>query len=490
LRGFAWTLAALLLLLACGAAPAAAARGPGWDYEVRFDEGLKRAHVRLCFRRFLPKRLVLGHADAHGAIDLTPVAGSAALTRRPDGTSYVPVGLRAGGCLAWSVDLDALVRAGAWRKPASRVGRDLVVAPGALLLRPALWSARMDVTVRIVLPEGFRPAVPWTPMREAGRYRLDAYALRLESTVAFGRFAVELLDVGGATLDVAVLDAPHRATRAGIRTWLTKAAGAVAHMSGRFPVRRALVLVHPVPARHPPVIFGMAMRGGGPHVRLLLSSAAEDAELVGEWVGVHELTHLGMPWNYDTDAWFQEGFATYYQEIRRGRAGLLSEQEVWQNLHDGFGRGRRSGGERTLSAESRAMHEHHTYHRVYWAGAATALLLDVELRRRFPQRWCLDDLMQFWDQLHGGTRGGPATGVQLMHAADRRIGQPLCVPLARAQLERTDFPELARLYGELGVRVASGRVVLNEEAPLAALRQALTAPKAALRRSLQSPRTR
>ena len=76
-----------------------------------------------------------------------------------------------------------------------------------------------------------------------------------------------------------------------------------------------------------------------------------------------------------------------------------------------------------------------------------------------------------------------ATGLQLMRAADRRIGQPLCLPLARAQLERADFPDLARLYGELGVRVASGRVVLSEEAPLAALRQALTAPKAALRRS-------
>lgn len=486
MRPLALTLPALLLLLVCAGSPSEAARGAGWDYEVRFDAGLERAHVRLCFRRFMPKRLVLGHDDAHGALDLEPVAGSASLRRLQDGKSYVPVGLKPGGCLAWSVDLNALVRAGAWRKPASRVGRDLVFAPGALLLRPALWSARMDVTLRFALPDGFRAAVPWPALREPGRYRLDAYALRLEGTSAVGRFAVERLGVAGGTLDVAVLDAPHRATPTGIRTWLGKAAAAVAQMNGSFPVKRALVLVHPVPARHPPVIFGMAMRGGGAHVRLLLSSAAEDAELVGEWVGVHELTHLGMPWNYNTDAWFQEGFATYYQEILRGRAGLLSEQQVWQNLHDGFGRGRRSGGDRTLSAESRAMHEHHTYHRVYWAGAATALLLDVELRRRFPKRWCLDDLMQFWEQLHGGTRGGPATGIQLMRAADRRIGQALCAPLARAQLARTAFPDLTRLYAELGVRVAGGRVALSDAAPLAALRQAITAPKAVR----QSPRSR
>ncbi len=460
-------------------APADAARSAGWDYEIRFDEGLRRADVRLCFRRFLPKRLVLGHDDAHGALDLTRRPGAAGLVRRGDGESYVPVGLRPGGCVAWSIDLDALARAGRWRKPASRVGRDLVFAPGALLLRPALWTSRMDVTVRFVLPEGTRPAVPW-PLTRDGSYRLDRYALRLEGTIAVGRFEIERLDAAGARFDVAVLDAPHRASREGIRTWLSKAAGAVAQLSGRFPVDRTLVLVEPVPARTPAVIFGMAMRAGGPHLRLLLASTARDEELVGEWVAVHEMTHLGMAWNYDTEAWFQEGFVTYYQEILRGRAGLLSEQEVWQNLHDGFGRGRRSGGQRTLSRESRVMHRHHTYHRVYWAGAALALRLDVELRRRFPDRWCLDDLMQLWERMHGGTRGGPATGLALMRAADRRLRQALCVPLATAQLESAAFPDLERLYARLGVQVVGGRVVLRDDAPLASLRRAITAPKTAV----------
>ncbi len=445
---------------------------------MRFDEGLERAHVRLCFRRFLPKRLVTSHPAAREAFDLSAPAGDASLVRSRDGQSFVPQGLKPGGCLSWSVDLDRLTRLGRRRSPASRVGRDLLVAPGAVMLRPALWTTRMLVTVRFVLPEGYRAALPWPRTKDGSRYILDRYALRLESTVAFGRFALEPLEAAGILIDVAVLDADHRATRAGIRTWIRKAAEAVALLHGRFPAPRLLALVQPVPARDPPVVFGTAMRGGGAHVRLLLASGAKDEALPGEWVGVHELAHLGMPWTLDTDAWFQEGFATYYQEVLRARAGLKTPQQVWQNIHDGFGRGRRSGGKRTLAAESAAMHEHHTYHRVYWAGAAIALLLDVELRRRFPGRWCLDDAMGLWHEMHGGTRAGAARATALMRAADRRIGQPVCAPLTQAHLSRADFPELTQTYAALGLRVEDGRVVLDDEAPLANVRRAITSPAA------------
>ena len=477
---------AWLLLLACvfvlgGVAQAApTASAPGWDYEVRFEEGLSRAHIRLCFRRFVPKRLVLGHDDAHDALELTPIEGFASLRRLDDGESYAPVGLEPGGCIAWSVDLERLTGQGRWRRPADRVGQDLLVTPGALLLRPALWTEGVLASIRFQMPEGLREAVPWPRTHDGEGYVLDRHALRLESKIAFGRFTLEPLPVPGAVIDVAVLDAPHRATAAGIRAWIQRAAEAVALLYRTFPAPRLLALVYAVPSRGESVLFGTAMRGGGAHITLMLSSTARDEELVGEWVGVHEMTHLGMPWTFDSDAWFQEGFVTYYQEMLRARAGLRTEQETWQNLHEGFGRGLRSGGERTLSAESREMHRHHTYHRVYWGGAAIALLMDVELRRRFPGRWCLDDLMQFWRRMHGGTAHGAATAEALMRAADRRLGQALCVPLSDRYLGSATFPDLAALYAELGVRVVDGKVVLDDGAPQASLRRALTARPAAV----------
>jgi len=455
------------------AAPAVPTALPvaGWDYVVTFTPDLARADVTLCFRRFLPKRLVPGRGANLAAFDFSSAPdgapGGARLTRQGDARSLLPVGLLPGGCVRWSVDLARLRRV-------RHVGRDLLFPPALLLLEPALWRASMRVTLRFVLPAGFRAAVPWPRTKAGGAYLLDRSALHLEALVAVGRMSVDRLDVAGTRIDIALLDAPHRATRKGIHAWLDAAFRADADLfGGRFPTSHVTVLVQAVPAHRGPVLFGSAMRGGGAHVHLLLASGARDEDLPGEWVAVHELLHLGMPWTYDTEAWMQEGFVSYYQEVLRARAGLQSEREAWQNLLDGFARGRRSGGERILAEESRVMGEHHTYHRVYWGGAAIAFLIDVELRRRFPRRWNLDVFMRQWHASHGATRGGPARGLDLLRAADRRLGASVCEPIARAQLARKAFPDVALVQTALGIIVRDGRVTLDDTAPLASYRRAI-----------------
>ncbi len=471
-------LAATAVLLAC--LPAASAPPevkPGWDYVITLDEGFTKAEVRLCFRGFLPKRLVVGNPGVLPAFRYDAVKGAARLERRQE--SVVPVGLARGGCVAWQVDLEKLLGLGGRRGRARRVGRDLLVPPASLLLKPALWRAGLDVTVRFELAKGMRAAVPWPRTPDGKGYLLDRHALRLSALVAIGRMPVDGFQAAGATVDVAVLDGEHLATRTGIHTWLKGAILAQAQLHGRFPAQRLTVIVHPIPARSPSVVFGSAMRGGGPHVHLLIASSARDADLPGEWVGVHELGHIGMPWTYDTEPWLQEGFVTYYQEVLRARAGFLSETEAWQKLHEGFGRGRRSGGTRTLEHESREMGEHHTYHRVYWAGAAIALLIDVELRTRYPRRWSLDDLMRQWHASHGDTRSRATYGLKLLQASDRRIGANVVRPIAAKHLASTSFPDLSAVFAQLGVVVEAGRVRLDDRAPLASFRRAIMAPRKA-----------
>jgi hypothetical protein len=248
----------------------------------------------------------------------------------------------------------------------------------------------------------------------------------------------------------------------------------VADLYGRFPSQRVTVLVQPTPARRPPVLFGQAMRAGGGLVHLLLAAAAPDEELPGEWVAVHEMTHLGMPWTYDSEAWLQEGFVTYYQEVLRARAGFLTEQQAWQNIHDGFGRGRLRGGDDALAHESATMAETHNYWRVYWAGAAVALLLDVELRRRWPGERSLDDVMRFLDRRFG--MRAPQRGVDMLRAVDAWLGQPLCSVVAETCLARSSFPDVSRAYAALGLDVVDGLIVLRDDAPQAADRARIMRP--------------
>ena len=63
------------------------------------------------------------------------------------------------------------------------------------------------------------------------------------------------------------------------------------------------------------------------------------------WTASHELSHLLLPYISRREAWLGEGFASYYQNVLRARAGMLSQREAWQKLHAGFERGLEKWGE-------------------------------------------------------------------------------------------------------------------------------------------------
>src|SRR5207244_449476 len=94
------------------------------------------------------------------------------------------------------------------------------------------------------------------------------------------------------------------------------------------------------------------------------------------------------------DAWLSEGFATYYQAVLRARAGFFSARYAWQKMHEGFERGRRQTSSRSLAETSARMGREYQYMRVYWSGAAIALLADVALRKSSGGKKALDDALR------------------------------------------------------------------------------------------------
>ncbi len=398
------------------------------------------------------------------------------LAAHPEG-GVEPVGLgQAARCVSYSIDVERLLTQRRSQRDAVRVGGDLLVRPGVLLLRPALWPTHLEALVRLQLPSGIEVAVPWPCVdRSRGIYRLDSFALRLDARIALGRFTLEERRMHGSRMRFAVLDQPHAFTPAGIEHWMSEATRAVSTLYGVFPAGEALVLVQPVPARRPAVVFGQATRACGEMVQALVAAAASDESLPGEWVLVHELLHLCTPWTGPAEAWFQEGFVTWYQEVLRARAGFLSPARAWGNLLDGFRRGSGSPGGATLAEQSRRMAETHAYWRVYWAGAALAMMVDVRYRQQSQGRRSLDDAMRLWNQRHRRlTR--PHDGLDLLREAERALGLAGGAREVESALQSGSFPDVGPVLEWLGVRPDGPLGARLVDAPGASVRDAIMAP--------------
>jgi hypothetical protein len=459
--------AAALALAAC--APAGVQRGePGaWSYTISASEDrvrIDRIMGRVCFDGAPPPVLVPASDRTAPHLAGAWAEDGRRLDLDPEEGAITTAGLAPGSCVRYALRAKGLGRFDGEGAAVLELDRLLFRPPDVRGFRGRL---------AFDLPAGLGASTPATD--------LDWTALRWQAHVALGRFERLALDVAGSAFDVAILPGPRRASREGIARWLDTAGRCIALVHGRFPVPRVQVVVLPVPADggEDPVVFGMATRGGGPAVLLLLSEDGTDDALLRDWVAPHELFHLGMPFLRAEDAWLAEGVTMYYSETLRGRIGAFSPEETWRNLERGLERGRRGGSGRTLADESRAMSRTGEYRRVYWAGAALALRWDVAIRKASGNARSLDDALA-WLARETLPRPRRYGADEVIERLDRWWGSPLFSGVARRALRSPDFPDVRDLYEDLGVAVApDGRVTFVDGAPLAAIRDALVTPRPA-----------
>jgi hypothetical protein len=452
----------------------------GYTLTLHTDEGRPtRLEVRVCFPGLIPKVLIPGLPRA-GRYLLEPprTTGGLPLSFDRDTGAVALGGVSAGDCVRLVVSLARLAASEPGGTTTMVTRTSLTTTAGLWLWRPQHVTAQMTATARFVLPAGAEIAAPW-PRNDEGDYVLDISAFQRPSRVVLGTFTSLTVPAEGgqAQLNVAILDGPRRATDAGVLRWLEAAALTQRQVFRGFSVDAVQVVVAPVAARgREPVLFGMALRGGGAAVVLLLDSQAEDDALPGEWIAVHELFHVGMPPVVGRDAWLFEGVTQYYTEVLRGRAGFLSPLEAWDRLVQGFSRGRHGGSGRTLASESLAMHQTGAYQRVYWGGAAIALQWDVALRQASGGAKSLDDAMEALRVCCARDRKEWTAEELLVWFDAWWGGEPLFSAIASEDLASTEFPELTETWQRLGLSVRQGRVRF---APLArpALHDRILSPK-------------
>ena len=444
------------------------------SYTVRVAPDLAWLDVSACFAGSVPRALTGYHRRAGEFLrEVQLHKDGRTQSLRPAGRQIPLIGVSPGDCISYRVStMDTRSR---WRGSLTQ-GADRLTDPALWLWLPAPRGER-TIEVGFELPDGIAVSAPWTlvdGLAQRPLYRLPDRPADWDARVAFGPMDTFAIEVSGATLRVALLRGRPAAEHEKVERWLSAGAQALTTLYGRFPVPAAQILVVPVGPSREPVPWGQVMRGGGDAVHLYIDQTRPLQEFLDDWTLVHELSHLLHPRIAQDDAWLYEGLASYYQNVLRARAGLLQADTAWNKLHAGFQRGiHGTPDDQSLADVSSNMHRNHRYMRVYWSGAAIALMADRELRQLSNARESLDSALdkfqscclparQKWD------------GLRFLRKLDELTGSTVFSNLYRQYAHSTAFPDLHTTYRLLGLEPRSTtRVLLREDAPLSALRRAI-----------------
>jgi hypothetical protein len=432
--------------------------------------------LRMCARGTWPRRVVPENRRARPFLVSAVDDDGRALPLDADGVRTKDLK----GCARLVVDVGRMADAITNKDLALRAADDLIITPDLWLWRPEpLEDARLFVSVDAA---PFDALMPWT-VREGryGRFVVDRSTFALKSDAAFGRFAVSFVDAAGARFAVARLDDGRAPTE--LESWIAASARAVGTLLGHYPVPSVNVLVVPTHVNRP-IVVAFFSRGGGPTATVFVGEGVpsaggidpQDLDATGRWALTHELAHALLPPVQVEDAWFNEGLATWHQELLARRGGLISEDiAYWREVVRGLstGKARADADGLTMVDASTRMHETGAYQHAYWAGAGIMLVAEVEARRRGAS---LDDLVRaLRTAFPSDDRARSAAELLAVPRRGKaRVVADILAATFRAQRERS-FPDVDPVLLALGVMLDEhGEVTgLNDDAKDANIRRAI-----------------
>jgi hypothetical protein len=432
------------------------------DYAIAFDAAVTVVTVRICPGTTRPLSLTLSSEVEQGAISaIQAVSGDGlrqALVLENRRINLDPARVE---CVAYEVDL-AAAPTGGYRGGIRRYGDTVLVALNQLLMFPATAAAEDRLRIRVTAPRGSSASFPGRVTTNSDgevSFELLSRSRAWDGRVALGRLRQSVIDAGHSRIRVSMLGTVTDAQADEITMWLRSGVAALGTLYGRLPLEEVQIIVVPVGPSDDPVPWGEVMRGGGDAVHLYVDHTRDAVELIDNWVLIHELSHLLHPYIRNRDGWLPEGIASYYQNVLRARAGLISKETAWKKLTAGFSRGlKQTTARHILRDDTRELMGRHQYMRVYWSGAAIALIGDVELRLASDGRHSLDSVFETLSQCCLPTRAS-WTGLELLAQMDEISGLDVFVPLYRRYVEQPVFPDVATTLASIGIDYRPGGVV-------------------------------
>ena len=284
---------------------------------------------------------------------------------------------------------------------------------------------------------------------------------------AFDRLPQTDLEISGGTIHVAFAPGEMTLPREAVLDWVRTSAKAVATYYGRFPVDKLRLLLVPVD--------GARIRGGttwgyrGAAIRIPLGRDSTVEVLRRDWVMVHEMVHTALPDPDSRYGWLSEGLAVYVEPVARVQAGDLTAHEVWQAMMRDMPKGQPQPGDQGLDNTD-------TWGRKYWGGAMFCLLADIEIRKRTGNRLGLQDAMRGVIAA-GGNHAQDWSLDRVLATADKAVGVDVLTRLHDEMGSKPVTPDLARLWRDLGLKPQGESLEFDDAAPLAAIRNAITAAR-------------
>ena len=278
------------------------------------------------------------------------------------------------------------------------------------------------------------------------------------------------LTIGGAHIDVEIRDGHLDVSRDELMAWISTAASAVTSYFGRFPVARYRLVIQPA-AGEAGVLSGTTWAAGGAHTRVVVGEHTSAGDLERDWVMAHEMVHTAFPDQPPSHHWIEEGISTYVEPLARSWIGHYPAAKVWTDLMAGLPNG-------LPKADDRGLDHTPTWGRTYWGGAMFCLLADVEIRTRTNGARGLVDALRGILAAGGNDQVDWAIERALVEG-DKAVGVPVLEELYARMKDKPVAPDLDALWRELGIEVRNGELRLDERAPRAAIRRAISARPAA-----------
>jgi len=277
------------------------------------------------------------------------------------------------------------------------------------------------------------------------------------------------IHAGGAAIQVDFGPGSTSLSQDQILHWFNNAVLAVTTYYGRFPVPRDRVLIEFVPG-HSGVGGGTTWGGvaGFPaFTRIHVGELSTPQDLDTDWMMTHELIHTAFPSMADEHHWIEEGIAVYVEPVARVQAGLLKPEQIWSDMARDMPKGSPQSGDQGLD-------QTHTWGRTYWGGAQFCLMADVNIRKQTGNRKGLQDALRAILNA-GGTIDQDWPITKAFTIGDQATGTHVLMDMYNQMRDTPKAMDLDTLWKELGVEKTMDRVRFNDSAPLAKIRQAITA---------------
>ena len=274
--------------------------------------------------------------------------------------------------------------------------------------------------------------------------------------------------INGSAIQVSMNPGDFTLGAESICRWITHSATTVSHFFGSFPVSNLQLILDPVAGRgvQGGTTYSDGSPNGGPLTTVRLGRDATQADLQGDWIMIHEMTHLAIPSVPRRSHWLEEGIATYIEPIARARRGDLSAIKIWGDMFEGMPKGLPQSGEQGLDRTR-------TWGRTYWGGALFCLLADVEIRRQTSNRASLDDALRGILRA-GGNITQDWSIAEVLKTGDLATGTHVLAELYSTMGQKPGVSDLSNLWKRLGI-VRSGKGVRFIDAEESAIRDAITA---------------